>query len=266
MMGFAVIVGEIIALKGTLLVSPSIFGFVTAFTLCASSMVINDYYDRMIDKVNEPNRPIPSGLIKPSETVNYAILLATVGLAVALFTNLYSLLVATLIFILSTFYNRAGKKAGFWGNLMVSGCVAIPFLYGAFIVDLTPGGPLMVFALLAFLANTGREIIKGMSDVTGDKIRGIKTLAIRYGLRKTAYASGPFYASAVIISIYPWLSGMVSILYLPFIMFADFGFLYSAVSIARRPIKENAKRVKKLSLIWMLAGLLAFVFGGFILP
>ncbi len=69
MMGFAVFVGALLAYPqlGGLNWLNIFYGFLTGFTFCAAAMVINDYYDRKIDAINEPQRPIPSGTIKPKE-------------------------------------------------------------------------------------------------------------------------------------------------------------------------------------------------------
>ena len=75
MMGFAVIVGA--SLVSTLnLTLNLLFGFVTSFALTAASMVINDYYDREIDAINEPNRPIPRGDVSPKEALIFALILS----------------------------------------------------------------------------------------------------------------------------------------------------------------------------------------------
>ena len=74
MMGFAVLVGAVLAAASqfsTINWFNIIFGFLTGFTFCAAAMVINDYYDRNIDSINEPNRPIPSGLIKTREALAF---------------------------------------------------------------------------------------------------------------------------------------------------------------------------------------------------
>ncbi|MCK5625775.1 UbiA family prenyltransferase, partial [Candidatus Bathyarchaeota archaeon] len=71
MMGFAVFVGVILAhpvFLSSLLVN-IIFGFNTGFLLTAAAMTINDYYDRKIDAVNEPSRPIPMGLVSTNEAL-----------------------------------------------------------------------------------------------------------------------------------------------------------------------------------------------------
>ena len=89
-------------------------------------------------------------------------------------------------------------------------------------------------------------------------------MALRAGPRSAAYVAAALYGAAVAISVYPPLVGWVTLLYIPFILVADLGFLFSALSIARRPTKENAKRTKKVSLLWMLLGLVAFLTGGVI--
>ncbi len=78
MMGFAVLVGAVLAAPqlGSLNWQSILFGFLTGFTFCAAAMVINDYYDRKIDAINEPLRPIPSGTVKPSEALGFVGVLA----------------------------------------------------------------------------------------------------------------------------------------------------------------------------------------------
>lgn len=265
MMAFAVMVGEVITLRGELRPIPTLLGVVTAFTLTASSMVINDYFDREVDRVNEPQRPLPSGAITPTGALLCAAVLGVLGLFSAYLTTpptLLALSVATFAYGLAVFYNAEGKRWGLAGNLMVSGVVAVPFLYGSFIVGVVPGELLLLFASLAFLSNTGREIIKGISDVEGDKLRGVKTLALTLGGRGASLTASAFYLGAVAASLIPFFRGGVSLFYFPLVGVADLGFLYSSVSIMKTPTRENTKRVKKLSLIWMFSGLLAFLLGG----
>ena len=68
MMAFAVVVGAALVAPLNFTVN-LLLGVVTAFSLTAASMVINDYYDREIDAINEPNRPIPRGSVKPKEAL-----------------------------------------------------------------------------------------------------------------------------------------------------------------------------------------------------
>ena len=79
MMGFAVVVGA--SLVSSLSFSSNLLlGFVTAFALTAASMVMNDFCDRQIDAINEPNRPIPRGDVSPKEALFFAVALSLLGI------------------------------------------------------------------------------------------------------------------------------------------------------------------------------------------
>ena len=230
MMGFATIIGAIIALKGTLPSSMEIsLGFITAFTLTGASMVVNDYYDRLVDAVNEPDRPIPSGTISTKEALLYAAALVAIGLSAAFVTSLLCLLAATISLTMSTAYNTKGKALGFIGNLMVSFCVAIPFIYGGIIVRSTVEPLLLLFSLMALLSNTGREVTKGIVDVEGDRIRRLRTVALVHGPKKAAMLAMAFYVSAVLLSPIPLILNLVTLNYLILVVVSDIGFLISSI-------------------------------------
>ncbi len=268
-MGFAVLVGAIVANQSLSFNSATLtrkaFGFVTGFTFLAAANTVNDYYDRKIDAVNEPNRPIPSGIVRPNEALSYAAVLSVTGLVAAFLTNIPSLTLAVIAWFLFTYYATKGKRTGILGNFIVSACVAIPFIYGSLITKevtdkaLTP--IVIVFAGMAFFSTVGREITKGIVDVEGDKLEGVRTVAVLYGSRKAAFLALLFYVLAVVLSIFPWLLGEVSVWYLPFVAVADLGFIFSSTSLLQNYSRENARKVKNIVRIWMVIGLLAFVAG-----
>ncbi len=94
MMGFAVLVGAVLAFPyfTSLNWLNVLYGFLTGFTFCAAAMVINDYYDRKIDAINEPQRPIPSGAVKPKEALAFMTVLIVVGSIFSLLVYPYGLL------------------------------------------------------------------------------------------------------------------------------------------------------------------------------
>ena len=259
MMGFAVIVGAS-------LVSPLNFttnlllGFVTSFSLTAASMAINDYYDREIDAINEPNRPIPRGDVNPKEALIFAVTLTIIGLIAAFETNMPSLLVAVIALIISITYITKGKGTGLPGNFLVSATVVIPFVYGGLTVGQIETSTLL-FVAIAFLSNTGREVTKGIVDVEGDRTHNIKTIAVTYGERTAAAAAAVFALFAVCLSPLPWLWGLVSDYFLPPIILTDIGMLVSSIMLLRNYSRKNAKRIKNLSLVWFTTGLVAFILG-----
>jgi geranylgeranylglycerol-phosphate geranylgeranyltransferase len=263
MMGFAVIVGAALARANGLGIcwQSLIYGFITGFMLTAASMTINDYYDRKIDAVNEPNRPIASGLIKPQEALEFALVLTLMGFAFAFLTNTYSLATAIIAWIVFVAYTTVGKRSGLPGNLLVSTCVAIPFVYGSVAIVNEIKLNVLIFACIAFLSNTGREVTKGIVDVKGDKTQGVNTLAVRYGEKEAAIAAAAFYLCAVLLSPTPWLLNLVSFWFIPLVVVTDVGLAASSFMLLRDYSRENARKIKGTVLLWFVFGLLAFVIG-----
>jgi len=265
MMGFAVIVGAVLA-------NPQFFsfdwlsvffGFITGFMLTAAAMAINDYYDRKIDAINEPSRPIPSGAVSAGEALASVFALSAVGFAFAYLASVLCLAVATIFWIILLTYVTVGKRSGLPGNFLVSACVSAPFIYGSITVINQIRLNVLLFASMAFLSNTGREITKGIVDVKGDKAQGMKTLAVRYGERNAAAVAVLFYVSAVSLTPLPWILSLVSFWFIPFVLVTDIGLIASSFLLLRDYSRENARKIKNLILFWFIIALLAYVFGIF---
>ncbi len=263
MMGFAVIVGAALASPQSLDPFPPnlLYGFMTGFALTASSMVLNDYFDREIDAVNEPDRPIPSGKVSSLEAVGLAIVLTTIGLIISSLTNLFSFFMASFVWMVSVAYVTIGKSTGLLGNLLVSTCVATPFLYGSAVMTNEAKLNVLLFASIAFLANTGREITKGIVDVEGDAMQGVKTLAIQYGERKAAFSAAIFYIIAVLLSPIPYVLNLVSLWFVPTVVITDLGLVSSSAMLLKNHSRKNARKIKTLVLLWFMIGLIAFILG-----
>jgi len=262
MIGFGVVIGEIIALNGRLILVPATVGFLVAFFLMAATMVLNDYHDIEIDRINNPRRPIPSGMVSPREALSYSFLLAIIGLVFAAFTNMSGFIVAAFALGLMMYYNTRGKRTGFFGNILVSICVALPFVYGGIVVNSVK--PILgLFSIMAFLSNLGREVTKGVMDVDGDASKGVKTIAVLHGSSKASRIAALFFSLAVLISPIPIIFNMISTLYIPLVAVADVGFIASSIVFVKNPSRSNAKTVKSLALIWMTIGLAAFVAGSY---
>jgi 4-hydroxybenzoate polyprenyltransferase len=259
MIGFAVIVGEFIS-SSVVTARAAFYGFTAGFLLLAASMILNDYFDREIDAINEPSRPLPSGTVKNHEALSFALILGSLGLLSAARTGPATLLIAVLSLLIMISYNARIKKSGLLGNFLVSMNVAIPFIYGGFAVA-SPTWVLTIFALLAFLSSVGREIVKGIADVPGDTARGVKSVAATKGNLTAAKYAAVFFICAVALSATPLLLGLVSFSYVPLVAICDLGFLLTTYSILSSPTPRSAKRDKKYVLLWMTFGLLAFLMG-----
>jgi geranylgeranylglycerol-phosphate geranylgeranyltransferase len=222
-------------------------------------MAINDYYDREIDAINEPERTIPSGRITPQSAVIFTGVLSVVGFSSSYMISTKALLVAVFAWIIMILYSIRGKKMGFIGNIMVSLSVALPFLYGGIMTGSLASS--ISFSGIAFLANTGREITKGIVDIEGDKLSGVNTIAITNGEKVAANTASLFFLAAILVSLYPVYNRLVSFWYIPFVAATDIGLLYSGYQVKSDPSRETSRIVKNRILYLMILGLIGFAAG-----
>jgi geranylgeranylglycerol-phosphate geranylgeranyltransferase len=264
MIGFAVIVGEFVSKPPQVPVGQSVLGFLVGFFLCAYSMATNDVYDLEVDRVNQPARPLPSGRISTQTANRLALLGLLAGMACAtLSLNLLAVVIAAAYAFLSWLYSYRAKREGLSGNLIVASSLAIPFVYGGVV----SGGEaasslLLLMALTAFFAGVGREIVKAMADVEGDEKRGVNSLARGKGMRVASATGAAFFLLAVLTSWVPLFDRIVGPVYTVGVLVPDAIFVYLAASITAKRTSPNARRVKSVALVGMLAGLLVFIGGG----
>lgn len=264
MLGLAVLVGEFVSRPPLIPLFQTAFGFLTAFFLCAYSMVVNDVYDVEVDRVNQPNRPIPSGSMSVTGAIRLSILLLVAGMAFSVLSlNPLAVVIAAAYAFLSWLYNYWAKKSGLPGNLIVASSLAIPFVYGGVVC----GGSifsslLLAMAFTSFFSGVGREVVKGIADVEGDAKRGICSLARTRGPKGAGIVGAALFLLAVATSWLPLFLALANAIYTLGVWIPDAVFILLAVSILRDSGPENAHRVKSRALIGMLVGLIVFVGGG----
>ncbi len=265
MIGFAVIVGAFVSKAQSLYFQNLFLGFLTGFSICAYSMVINDIYDIEVDRVNQPNRPLPSGRMTSRDAGFLSIFMLAIGVICSILTGRQLAVVVALSYaFLSWIYNFRAKKYGLVGNVIVASSLAIPFIYGGVIALGQILNSLLLFmALTSFLAGVGREVVKAMADTVGDARRGVRSVAISRGMRSASAVGAALFLSAILTSLIPVIEGLASQLYMFGVLIPDIIFIYLAVSILRRPAPENALSVKKKALLGMLIGLVVFIGGAF---
>jgi geranylgeranylglycerol-phosphate geranylgeranyltransferase len=265
MIGFAVVVGAFVSKPASIPDTQLALGFLTGFFTCAYSMAINDIYDVEVDRVNRPDRPIPSGRISVGGAKRLSLLALAAGMACALLSlNPLGLVIAVAYAFLSWVYSSKAKKTGLAGNLIVASSLAIPFVYGGAVVGGSiTGSLLLMMALTAFFSGVGREVVKGMADVEGDAKRDVNTIARSRGLAAASGVGALFFLLAVVTSWVPLATGLASPFYTFGVVLPDAIFIYLAVAIVYRHDAKNAHRVKSVALAGMTVGLLVFIGGGF---
>jgi len=227
-------------------------GVVVSFTAAGNSY--NDYFDRDVDKIAHPERPIPSGTVTPYGAALVAVVLFAVSIALSFFVNLSSVLIVVTSVLVMVGYERLLKAEGIAGNLAISWLTGALFLFGGAAVDRLELA--WILAALAFLATLGREIIKDIQDIEGDKGTR-RTLPMRIGATRAGLVGSVSFVAAVALSPLPYLQDLLSIWYILAVLAADAIFIYCALIHFRNP--ERGQKVAKLA---MLVALIAFLAGG----
>lgn len=265
MIGFAVVIGYFVSKPASVSPLQLALGFLTGFLVCAYSMAVNDAYDVEVDRVNRPERPIPSGRLTIGGAHRLAAGLLLAGVACSVLSlDPWAVAIALVYALLSWFYNSSAKKTGLPGNAIVASSLAIPFIYGGVVSGGSLTGSLLIMmALTSFFAGVGREVVKGMADVKGDPKRGVRTVAMSMGPRGAAAVGGGFFAAAIVTSWVPLLTGLANQVYTLGVVVPDAIFAYLAASILLDSTPTNAYRVKKVALAGMTVGLLVFIGGAY---
>lgn len=158
---------------------------------------LNDYYDWEIDKINRPDRPIPRGDVKRSESLYLSMILFLVGtlLSIKVLKIEVAIILAISLFLLLT-YTKLFKMRPFIGNAVISLMLGMVFIFStAVFKDIRAG---IAPALLAFGFTFIREIVKDIQDMKGDKRVNANTIPIKYGV-KTARNFAIFLTALLII-------------------------------------------------------------------
>ena len=263
MIGLAVVVGIAIGSPDMLFSRLTIYGFITGFSISSYSMIINDIYDIEIDKVNQPERPLAKQIISINSALSLSLILLLIGLTSSLLISYYNIIITVIFSFLSWFYNIWGKKQGIIGNSIVASSMSIPFIFGGVI---TGNISLLVWSisLIAFLSGMGREIIKTIADVEGDKIKGIKSVSIQFGSRNAMLIACGFIIISILISFIPVYLNLIQIYYIPLLILTDLILLYSIFVLSTNYSKSESLKVKKYILYAMLFGLITFLMNSMI--
>ncbi|MHA2280662.1 MAG: geranylgeranylglycerol-phosphate geranylgeranyltransferase [Promethearchaeota archaeon] len=244
-----------------------ILGVLTYFFLAGSGNIINDYYDIEIDKINRPERPIPRGAISLKQAKTLWIITALIGIVIAIIHNFLfqiiylSIIIAVLMTFIGWLYAAWGKKSGFVGNIIVSASFSIGLIYGAILNNSNVPFYIYFFFSAAFFGLLSREIIKGCEDIEGDKTEGVKTLAIRIGIKKSTYIAMIFAILAMVFYILPYFTNILNpLLFLISMAFGLIVVLFAVILMVKgNLVRENFKKISLLLKIGAYLGLVAFL-------
>ena len=161
--------------------------FLAGPLICGTSQAVNDWFDRHVDAINEPRRPIPSGRLPGFWGLYIAIFWTGVSLFVAYQLGPWVFAASLLGMALAWAYSAPPfrlKKNGWWGNSAVALCYeGVPWLTA--VVVMTGVLPRLEIVAIALLYSVGAHGIMTLNDfksVQGDRRMGVGSLPVRLGV------------------------------------------------------------------------------------
>lgn len=263
--GISVIIGEIVTLGSSPSLSELFLGFIWGFFLSGSAMILNDYFDIEVDRINAPDRPLPSGLISSKTAVIFTIFMTLLGLLVSFFINRAAVILYIVFWIIGFLYNWKLKEKGLVGNLFVSSSVAITIILGGIVVGNPWNRAVIIFSMMLFVFDLGEEIAADAMDIEGDRKRNIKSIAILIGRKKALFISFLLFLIFMVLSFLPVILGLFGISYLIIISLTNILILFWGIKLINsQTIKEGRIYVRRVYLSGIL-GLLLIIFSMVIL-
>ena len=159
--------------------------------VCATSQAVNDWFDRHVDAINEPHRPIPSGRLPGRWGLGVAI--AWTCLSLVLAASLGLIVFAAAVFGLAMAWAYSApparlKQNGWWGNAACGACYeGLPWFTGAAVmVGAMPDPRVVACAVLYSIGAHGIMTLNDFKSIDGDRQLGIGSLPARLGAMPAA--------------------------------------------------------------------------------
>ena len=175
--------------------------------VCATSQAVNDWFDRHVDAINEPQRPIPSGRMPGRWGLYVAIGWTLLSLLVALALGTWGFVAAVAGLLLAWAYSAPPlrlKRNGWWGNAACGlSYEGLAWITGAAVMagGAMPGGRSLALALLYSLGAHGIMTLNDFKSVKGDSAMGIGSLPVRLGVDRAAWTACVFMAVPQVVVI-----------------------------------------------------------------
>jgi chlorophyll synthase len=173
----------ILALAGIALAGPMV---------CATSQAVNDWFDRHVDAINEPQRPIPSGRMPGRWGLYLAIGWTLLSLLLALTLGPWGFGAAAIALVLAWAYSAPPvrlKENGWWGNAACGiSYEGIAWLTGAAVMagGTMPDGRSIALAALYSAGTHGIMTLNDFKAVQGDRQMGVRSLPVQLGVQRAA--------------------------------------------------------------------------------
>lgn len=177
--------------------------------VCASSQAANDWFDRHVDAINEPNRPIPSGRMPGQWGLYIAIIWSVLSLGWAWYLGTWGFWACAVGLVLAWAYSAPPlrlKQNGWWGNAACAlSYEGLAWVTGGAVMlgGALPEQKSLVLALLFSAGAHGIMTLNDFKSVQGDTQMGIKSLPVQLGMTAAAKTACAFMLlpQAIVVSL-----------------------------------------------------------------
>jgi geranylgeranylglycerol-phosphate geranylgeranyltransferase len=228
----------------------------TTLLISAAANAWNDYLDVEIDRINQPQRPLPAGKVSLRAARWFSFVLTMLSLVTASFINLPAFLIALICNAILYIYSLRLKSTVLLGNATVATVSALSAIFGG--VAAGNVVPTLWLALIIFMGIMGREVLKTMADYEGDLSQRCRTVATVWGRRKARVIFYILAAATLIVMMLPYLTGYYGPAYAYIVAFGVYPVvLYIMLRVSRERTGYQLERMSQLMkydyLIWFLA-------------
>ena len=254
--GICVILGQILALGAVPRWDEMVLGFLSFFCISATALILNDYFDIEIDRINAPDRPLPSGRVTGRDVLILSFVVALLGLAASAVISLVAFLTTLLVWCVGILYNWRFKRSGLVGNLMVAFSVGMTFVFGGISVGQPTSVAAWWFGAIAFLMDLGEEIAADAMDAEGDRVIGSRSLAIIHGRQQALRISAGVFGVLITVSLLPFALGSMAPVYLIPLLTMDAVALYATARLLNPSTRNPRSQIRYIYLSGLVAVLM----------
>lgn len=232
---------------------------VATVLVTAAANAWNDYRDIEIDKINQPHRALPSGLISPRAAWVFSLVMTGLAILCAAFINLPAFLIAVISSILLYIYSWRLKSTVLVGNVTVATISALSAVFGG----IAAGNAIPSLWLAAIIATAilGREVLKTLADYEGDLRQQCQTIATAWGKRPARIVFYLLAAATSLVMLLPYLLELYRPVYAYVVAFGVYPvMIYVIMRVTRHATGSQLERLSQIMkydfLVWFIAVLL----------
>ncbi len=236
---------------------------VSTILISSSANAWNDLLDIEIDRINQPQRPLPSGQVTPRNAKIFSFTLAVISLIIAAFISWPALLIALMANALLYLYSWKLKSTILLGNLVIAMVSASSALYGGVAAG-NAGPSLWLFAII-FVAILGREVLKTMADYDGDLNESVRTISTAWGRKAARIVFYILVGATLFMMLLPYILEVYKPIYGYIILLGVFPvILYVVYRVSGERSGAQLEKMSQLMKYDFLIWFAAVIFGAYV--